>query len=229
LFANSNGCRALGEASTAYLSGYSIAAPRIRQYIPQARLIAVLRHPAERAFSNYLYFRKHGIEKRRDFGSVLRDDLTRISRGDEPKHWYLSLGLYYRALSVYYKTFNASQIRVFLYEIWRNEPEKVLRDIFESLDVNPDFKPDVSRDVNVSYVPRSSVAERLLNSKWRRKSERLPFGRRWRWGFSKLEQWNRVKPMLAPDDRKVMIDYFHDDIVKLQDLIDKDLSHWLVA
>lgn len=52
--------RAIGEASDWYLS--STEAPeRIHKYIPNARLIAVLRQPADRAFSSYMHFARNGF------------------------------------------------------------------------------------------------------------------------------------------------------------------------
>jgi hypothetical protein len=43
---------AIGEASTIYLV-HPTAPQRIRHYVPDAKLIAILRDPAERAYSNY--------------------------------------------------------------------------------------------------------------------------------------------------------------------------------
>lgn len=47
----------------------------------------------------------------------------------------------------------------------------------------------------------------------------------WKW------RWYRAqpKPRLDPEIRRELIDYYRDDILKLQDLIGRDLSHWLIA
>lgn len=56
LFANANGELAVGEASACYL-WLPTAPERIASEIPDARILALLRDPAERAFSQYL----HGV------------------------------------------------------------------------------------------------------------------------------------------------------------------------
>ena len=52
---------AIGEASPMYL--YSPEAPyRIRYYVPEAKLITILRNPVERAYSAFLYMTRDGRE-----------------------------------------------------------------------------------------------------------------------------------------------------------------------
>ena len=56
LFRESNGEKAIGEASTGYLYSESAAA-NIAEKCPKAKIIIVLRDPIERAFSHYkMYF-----------------------------------------------------------------------------------------------------------------------------------------------------------------------------
>ena len=50
-----------GEKSTNYLES-SIAAQRIRQDLPEVNLVFIFRNPVERAYSNYLWSCKNGLE-----------------------------------------------------------------------------------------------------------------------------------------------------------------------
>jgi hypothetical protein len=60
VFAGVNGEKAIGEASTAYL--YVPKAPeRIKHYVPQAKLFAILRNPADRAYSAYVHLIRDGL------------------------------------------------------------------------------------------------------------------------------------------------------------------------
>ena len=73
---------AIGEASTEYL--YVPKTPeRIKQLIPDVRLIMVLRDPAERAFSAFCYQVRDGCEKL-TFEQALAAEETRM---DEKKRW----------------------------------------------------------------------------------------------------------------------------------------------
>src|SRR5206468_5150499 len=58
LFANAADAAAVGEASPIYLECPQAAA-RIRTLLPGARIICSLRHPVDRAYSNYLMALRH--------------------------------------------------------------------------------------------------------------------------------------------------------------------------
>ncbi len=60
-FAKAGGRQAVGEKSTNYLES-SVAASRIREAVPAIKLVFAIRNPLERAYSNYLWSRKNGLE-----------------------------------------------------------------------------------------------------------------------------------------------------------------------
>ncbi|MGL6339568.1 MAG: sulfotransferase family protein, partial [Waterburya sp.] len=62
---------AIGEACPSYLY-YPQAATRIKQYIPDARLIVILRNPVERAYANFLHIVRDDRETHRDFALALQ-------------------------------------------------------------------------------------------------------------------------------------------------------------
>ena len=74
LFAGVTDEVAIGEASTLYL--YSPEAPaKIKQYIPQVKLIAILRNPIDRAYSGYCHLVRDGYESNRadDIGNSSKE------------------------------------------------------------------------------------------------------------------------------------------------------------
>ncbi len=68
---------AIGESSTSYLNNPE-APERIRHYIPNAKLIAILRNPVARAYSSFLHMVQRGYEPLTDFAEALRDEERRI-------------------------------------------------------------------------------------------------------------------------------------------------------
>ena len=73
LFEDVGGATAVGEASTMYLECPQ-SAGRIREMIPQARILCSIRHPVDRAYSDYLmYLRRRG----RRFRSRTRSECLR--------------------------------------------------------------------------------------------------------------------------------------------------------
>ncbi|NEO53881.1 MAG: sulfotransferase [Okeania sp. SIO3B5] len=64
---------AIGEASTSYIY-IPEAVERIKKYVPDVKIIAILRNPADRAFSHYLQHRKNGTEVFLDFADALKEE-----------------------------------------------------------------------------------------------------------------------------------------------------------
>ncbi len=186
----SGGRTAIGEASPLYL--YSPrAVERIRHYVPDAKLIAILRNPVDRAFSAFLHLVRDDREPFSDFRQGLAAELERIAAHWEHIWHYKSLGLYHEQLRRYYDAFPAEQIKVFLYKDLRTDPEAMVREMFDFLGVDPSFVPDMTERHNVT---------------------RLPPGK---------------KPVLLPEVRAELRNFFREDALRLQDLIGRDVSHWL--
>jgi hypothetical protein len=216
--------KAIGEASTSYL--YSPrAAERIRHYIPSAKLVAVLRDPVERAYSYFMNHVKHGYEPSDDLISVFEQEEKRIEDHWSPFWHYKNNGFYYQQLKRYYDLFDAAQIQVHLYEDFTEGPDRVLRDILRFLEVDDAFMPDISIRHNTTLLPRSVTVARLF--KRRSSLLRLVPGKlRGRLRRAALEK-NRQKPKLSRASRKQLIEVYREDIVKLQDLLQRDLTNWL--
>src|SRR5690606_26522676 len=80
LFAGGSRSPVRGEASTIYL--YDPDAPaEIRALSPDARILVVLRDPAERAYSNYQFARRDGKEPLASFREALAAEDERVAAG----------------------------------------------------------------------------------------------------------------------------------------------------
>jgi hypothetical protein len=220
--------KAIGEASPLYL--YSPEAPgRIKHYLPEVKLIAILRNPVDRAFSSYLHCIRDRGEPLDDFAQALQEEERRIENGWGPIWHYKNVGFYSAQLERYFDTFRRDQIKIFLYDDLKGDPTGVLRSIFSFLEVGDTRLPDLSVKHNISGVPRSRLVHELLNKPNPIKSAfrpLLPAKLRKRLNFN-LTGRNLVRPQLSPEVRKQLIDVYSEDILKVQGLIDRDLSRWL--
>ncbi len=108
-----------GEKSTDYLESPA-AAQRIARDLPQVRLIFILREPADRAYSNYLWSRMNGIETEPlETALALEEERERTL----PERWkfarpfsYFSRGLYADLLEPYFDRFPRHQLLVTKFE-----------------------------------------------------------------------------------------------------------------
>ena len=94
---------------------YPESAPRIRHYVPETKLVAVLRQPAAAAYSRYLMLRRNGVE-RLSFVAALAAEDRRVAAGWAPRWHYIRRGFYVKQLKPYFDIFPREQIGVYLYD-----------------------------------------------------------------------------------------------------------------
>jgi len=142
--------RAAGEASVLYLH-HPDAAVSIARYVPDVKLIALLRDPSERAYSAFLYHTRDGHEPLATFEEALDDEARRLAAGWYHGWGYRDFGFYHRHLSRYFGRFDADRIRVYLTEDLDRAPHQL-----------------------VEVGARRSI--RTAQSRWTKPAEHLPCG-----------------------------------------------------
>ena len=158
LFAQVDNQVAIGEASPNLLFHHQSSIPRIQQYVPDAKIIAILRDPVERAYSDYLM---HIRDEINDGGKAL---IEQLNHGRESSYT-LKKGLYYTPIKQFLDSFGIDKFKVFLYEDLVRDSTAFMQEIYTYLNVDPSFVPDTSRKAQVSEVPRSRVINKLLRTK----------------------------------------------------------------
>jgi hypothetical protein len=199
--------------------------------LPEAKLVAILRDPAERAYSSYLHMRRDGREPCSSFELALKEEDARIAANWEPLWHYTKMGFYYTQLKHYYEKFPRDQIHICLYDDFEERPSEVVERIFRFLGVDAAFQPDMSIRHKVSGTPRSKALHMLLSQPNPAKAlakRVLPVGMRGRI-YAGLMRSNIVahKDELRPETRAALRRLFADDIEQLSTLIGRDLSAWL--
>jgi len=215
LFAEAKGERAIGEASVRYLNAVA-GIDRIHADLPGVRLIALLRQPADRAWSSSMGRFATGRETRSPEEAL------------KPGSYAFETSRYYPRLRRYYDRFPRRQIKVILFEDLAANPQEVLRDVFGFLDVDPGFIADTGIRHNAGVAPRSKFLNRLADSGLRFFRPIVP-----RWFLSRGLGVRLRRPILrapepmSPELRRRLTDLYRDDIVATGELIGRDLSHWL--
>ena len=220
--------KALGDVSTTYLPSPR-ASESIKHHIPDAKLIAILRNPADRAYSHFAMLVKMG-QLPPDQDAFLEFFRNHTSKRD-PWRTISYRGKYAEHLKRYYEQFDESQIKVVLYEDYVKNYAATINGILSYLQVSTNFTPE-----NTQYWMTGKTKSPLLSAI---NAGKLPGGLRHiiktyapQKGLLKLRLWidkiNTEKlPPLSAAVRKELIDYYGSDIHELQRLINRDLSHWL--
>lgn len=220
------GCRWLGEASTWYLAEPGMP-QRIRGYSPGARIICILRQPADRAYSAFSHARRDDEEPLDDFEAALAAEPGR----DRPSHLlrYRAMGQYVAPLNDYLRAFGRERVLVLLYEDLRDDPRAVWRRCCAFLGIDPAAVEPVLDRHNRGGMPRSKLLHALLRSQRFKNAIRplLPLrvaSRAKR--AAEAANLKRPEPLDAALRARLTAE-FADDIRALARLIDRDLDHWL--
>lgn len=232
LFAGVKHEKVIGEASPTYIY-LPRACERIKIHTPEAKMVAILRNPTDRAYSAFMHLIRDGREPVADFAQALEKEDDRIRQNWGPIWHYKRGGLYYDQVLRYFQMFGRDQVRIYLYDDFNKSPHAVLADIFTYLGVSDSWIPDISVRPNVSGVPKNKLMHKWMQDLFLRPniakavSRRLiPERVRWR-VTTQMRTWNVAKRPLPAHIRPQLNEYFRDDIQKLSQLIERDLSHWL--
>lgn len=206
--------KAIGEVSPVYMRFPGVAG-QIFQTIPHARIIALLRHPIERAWSNYLMLVRKGRENRSPTDAM--DLGSRYAIGS----------LYYPQLEPYFSAFPSDQIQVCLFEDLRDNPDAVMRDLCMFLKVNP----NISLPTHVRYNPGGKPAfpwvHRIVT---RPPVMRARASLRQSPSLYKFDQWltRTVSPIPPVPDEvwERLAPLYESEIDRLSELIGRDMNVW---
>jgi len=217
--------KAIGEICPPYLY-FPKACERIKHHVPHVQLFAILRNPVDRAYSSFLHLIRDGREPIKEFRLALLEEENRIRENYAPLWFYKDLGRYYHQVKRYFDAFGRDRVHISLYEDFDADPIQFMQQMCRVLEIDDRFVPDVSRKWNVSGVPKSQAIHSLLSGQNAVTAilERVPGGA---WLRTKLRYGNLAKPPFPPQVRAELIAEFREDVLNLQDLLERDLSGWL--
>lgn len=244
----------VGEASTQTLF-VPYAAKRLKALVPGARLLVILRDPVSRAHSDW-WMKYCAALEHDDFDTAIARNLEQIEAGvdfSSPVVWQEHLDSHKRGLQ--YKTYvdygnYATQIERYLHHFpreqmlfltmdelsrdegatmarvwrflgvpdpgWKGEPAPVIR--------NPSRSPTIGkvRRAVASVPPLGGMLHRSRRSG----KKVLPS-----WVRDRLKWIRKIdsgqKPPMRPETRTMLEDYYREELIRLENLIDRDLSDWI--
>ena len=110
-----------GESTPFYLYNRD-ARRRMAVDNPDAKLIAVLRDPVDRAYSNWMHLWMDGLEPRADIVEAISHEQKRIDAGWAPFWHYRSLGMYGRQVRDLFDHFPREQVLLLRYKTLVDSP-----------------------------------------------------------------------------------------------------------
>lgn len=218
-----------GEASTGYLS-WPVAAKSIKDFNANAKIIIVLRHPVYRAYSEHWHLIRDAHETQ-TFEASLALEGERKATHWPPLFWHIQRSLYAASVERYFETFGRSHVKVYLYDDLQTHAEAFFESVQKFIGVPPIRIPNSDRhnrsfDIRNRWLQRSVVHPAPRLKRWANRV--LPDGVRNGLRQFLLQANQKAYPPLSNNLVQELMDkHFRQDVLDLQKLIGRDLSHWL--
>lgn len=220
-----------GESTAFYLQD-PVALGRIRLEIPHAKLIAILRDPVDRAYSNWMHLWADGLEPIGDFVTAFNAEDQRIEAGWAYFWHYRRLGLYGEQVSTVLELFGRDQLHLLRYRDLVDRPAEALNGVCDFLDIDRVQAVSIPAENTRRFVapsPRTRAVSSVIRAGARVGAHFPPL--LWRtasvpllWA---LQYGGGPRPELAVDDRRRLVAVFAQDIALLERVTGVSYSDWL--
>ena len=228
-FAASGGEIAVGEGSPSYMY-WPVAVDRMATVLPEAKLIAILRNPVERAYSHYLQWRFNKLREHRSFDRAVAEELAAgvsgLGASDATGSFdysYVGRGVYLPQLEHICSRFPRESLLVLLTDDLEARPREMFAGVCRFLGIDDSIVPDdVGEVFNAYHAYRPVWLWRWLLK--RRESRRVP--KRYELALMARMVVSEPPEDMEPDVRAALVEFFGPHNAALGGFIGRDLSAW---
>jgi hypothetical protein len=230
LFNEVNDEISIGESTVLYLYYYKHAIDNIKKYLGEnVKIIIMLRNPTDRAYSAFQHVSR-GLKEQNSFEEALEIEKGRMDKESSltPMVMYKEMGLYHDMVRAYKENFK--NVHIIFYEDFRDDTEGEIKKIFKFL--------GLSLSAHIDFVSRHNVGgKRWKNEKMKhvfmknnplKSALKKVVPKSLRKGVRDTlisASTDKVVPM-KENTRIKLNTFFEDDVKKLSDLLNIDLTHW---
>jgi hypothetical protein len=184
----------------------------------------MLRNPAERAFSHWLMDLKGGSTES-SFVEAVNRDFQKSEKGWGISHLYVELGLYYEQVKRYMDLFPDENLKILLYEDFKNNNAKVMDEVFNFIEVR---KITIERvEKNKAGIPKNNFVAKVKNIQSVKRIAKGIMPESLKQKLNSYLYTSENLPVLTNEEKDMLNQkFFNEDIHKLSKLINRDLSVW---
>ncbi|MBT8303331.1 MAG: sulfotransferase domain-containing protein [Bacteroidia bacterium] len=224
---------------------FPYAIKRIKEFDPKSKLILILRDPVERAISSYNFSVNRNFDEDDILTSIHKED-QRLN-GDDLKMvmetTYINHGYYSKQIKNLFEIVKKEDVLILFYDDLKNNPEHLMSETYSFLGLDDTFKPDFKL-LNKTGTIRFKMLNRIIfnNSKWKSfimkyfLNHLMPYDFKYRFKLFLKKITNKESSTKTTNStinvkndaelKKHLFDFFVDEIIELEQLINKDLSSW---
>jgi hypothetical protein len=238
LFSGAEGKLRVGEASVYYLSSKR-AAFEIKRFSPEARIIIMLRNPADVMYAMHYLNVVAWVEDTENFLQALLLEEARKSgnylphwlRGEAYKVFYRELVNFPQQVQRYFDAFGRKNVHVIVYDDFKRDTEAAFQQTCKFLGITTDVPMEYPIvEANPSFRSRKlagflrrppGALRTLARVLMPRRIGSYLVGRLWTWNSTRSP-----RPPLPADVRRRLTEELAPEIKELSDLLERDLSAW---
>jgi hypothetical protein len=230
----------IGDSSVWYL--YSkVAAQKIKDFSPSAKIIIMLRNPVEMLYSLHSQLLFEGDESILSFEDALSaikerklgNNLPQRNKSANEALFYLEVPIFSEQVKRYFDIFGREKVLVIIYDEFCQSPENSYLRTLDFLGVAPPEQMPSFERINSNKKIRSKLFWRVrhfspfwLRKIWRTFLPPLLRGNILR-AISRINTYESPREPMKSETRTWLQKKFSPEINRLSALLGKDLSHWV--
>lgn len=230
----------IGEASVYYLRS-TVAIPNIREFNPEARIIAMFRNPVDVVYSMHSQLVHVAEETVGDFETAWRLQERRSQGLDLPPNrresflfQYAEYGRFGTQAERLLSAFPRAQVKLILYDDFAASPQRVYDEVITFLGIPHDNRTEFPRinenkSARVGWLktfyrkPPPALRSAIRGLKRAVGAKEISAVKK------RIVDFNTVqarRPPLSPALRAELVETFRDEVALLSRILNRDLSHW---
>ena len=230
----------VGEASASYLLSFA-ALPAIREFNPDARIIAMFRNPVDMVYSFHSQLLYWSEETEGDFEKAWALQERRRRGIDVPATCREPFWLQYRDVGRFgtqaqrlLSVFPRDQVKLILFDDFAASPQGIYNEVIDFLGISSGYRTEFPRvnenkRARLNWLgdlyrkPPPMVRQAYVRLKRTAAGKQLKHLKQW---IVNLNTVRERRPPLSPEFRAELVVTFRDEVALLSRLIGRDLSHW---
>ncbi|EDM45359.1 hypothetical protein SCB49_06117 [unidentified eubacterium SCB49] len=219
---------AIGEASPSYINHPEIIGDIKSTLSEDTKIIIMLRDPIKRAYSNYLHMLREGRETLPFFDALTVED-ERAQQGYSDFWLYRFNSEYFEKVDAYKKAFK--DVLIINFEAFFKDTSNQLKKVYTFLDIDSDFEPNNTETAfNPGGVYKKNIVTKLVFEQSKTKDflkKVIPLNSVVkRLKIKIFDAFKKPTPKITPEASRFLEDKLKEDVLKLKNEYDFDISLW---
>jgi hypothetical protein len=225
-----------GEASTTYSRSqqYLQAAERIAQALPKVKMIYIMRHPVDRAYSFYVHKQKEGWRHQKKSFETFEQTIEHQSE-------FLDSSYYLEQITKFLQFFSRESFLFLLMEDLIQQPAKTVKTTLDF--INVDSKIDLTEKGIIVANKAQDNSEWFIRQELMSPWKKIPGVIQAKALLSQTardrcylvlkkiqyQQWQKkqeLPPAMLPETRQILLEKYRQPNQQLANFLQRDLSHW---